>query len=82
MPHHLDPPLQAGKGKDPFQTESPMKAKEKRPAKVDPEFVAFGQLLKNNLVFIYMGLFVLCQASSYVLIKVSERGDPFLIKTS
>ena len=32
--------------------------------------MAFGNILKDSLVYFYMGLFLVCQASSYVLIKV------------
>ena len=81
--HHL----QAIKGQDPFQQQataaavepsgargaSHLKERKQRQPKVDPEFVAFGLLLKDSLVYLYMALFILCQASSFVLIKV-RRG--------
>ena len=63
------------KGEDPFQAAAapslaPKERKQRQP-KVDPEFVAFGLLLKDSLVYVYMALFVICQACSYVLIKVN-----------
>ena len=66
---------QAVKGEDPFQAAAapslaPKERKQRQP-KVDPEFVAFGLLLKDSLVYVYMALFVICQACSYVLIKVN-----------
>ncbi|GAX86042.1 hypothetical protein CEUSTIGMA_g13457.t1 [Chlamydomonas eustigma] len=66
---------QAIKGQDPFQIDSGglKKERKRRQPKVDPEFVAFGLLLRDSLVYFYMALYVVCQASSYVLISVSFR---------
>ena len=51
------------------------KERKQRQPKVDPEFVAFGLLLKDSLVYLYMGLYLICQISSYVLIKVRRRRE-------
>jgi hypothetical protein len=66
---------QAVKGQDPFQVDPGRTKKERkhRQPKVDPEFVAFGLLLRDSLVYVYMALYVVCQASSYMLISVSFR---------
>ena len=58
---------QASKGADPFQQQKPRRQRQER---VDPEFMAFGKLLRDNLVYVYVAGFIVCQASSYVLISV------------
>ncbi|KAG1659223.1 hypothetical protein FOA52_008992 [Chlamydomonas sp. UWO 241] len=63
----------ATKGEDPLRFEDRIR-KERKAKKAradDPEFVAFGDFLKNWLVYVYIALYIACQASSYVLVKMS-----------
>mmetsp|Transcript_11940 Transcript_11940/g.25675 ORF Transcript_11940/g.25675 Transcript_11940/m.25675 type:complete len:446 (-) Transcript_11940:511-1848(-) len=64
---------QATKGQDPFQPTPTItkKARKQRPLREDPEFVAFGKLLKDALVYVYIGVFLVTQSLFYVLVKVS-----------
>lgn len=72
----LNRAVQASKqGQDPFNTATNAK-KSKPTAKAgahdvsDPEFEAFGQLFEGTKSYAFMGLYLLCQSSSYVLVKV------------
>jgi hypothetical protein len=64
----------ANKGKDPFAVDPERVQKERRQRiqKSDPEFEEFGAFLKRAMVYIYVGLYVVCQAASYVLVKARK----------
>lgn len=68
---------QASKGADPFQQQKPRRQRQER---VDPEFMAFGKLLRDNLVYVYVAGFIVCQASSYVLISVRTMPSPAALR--